>query len=291
MDTIPDVMTAWQKHRGRSEPVRIRLPVPPLYPNGILVKIQAAGVCHTDCALMHFDDHFPPHWKDNFTMGHEGAGEVVAIGENVQTGRFRLGDKIAILNSAGCNEPPCSECSRGLQRLCTKGQTCGVGMDGAFAPYVSLRKTWEAVRLPEGVSVEQGAVAVDAVMTAYHAVVVKADVRKWDTVLVYGMGGLGMNALQVLMWIGVQRVIVVDKRREVLDEAVKMGVSTEDAIWTGEDARAAEDYISKNNILVDKVVDFVGVEQTFASAQNAGKFATEAQQPGADHSKYAQEVA
>ena len=81
--------------------------------------------------------------------------------------------------------------------------------------------------------------------------------------LIFGIGGLGFNALQVVMAIG-SRVIVVDRRQEVLDEAVNFGVPKQDAIPPGEDAVK---FVKENKLVVDVVIDFVGVEETFSASQ------------------------
>lgn len=106
--------------------------------------------------------------------------------------------------------------------------------------------------------------ATDACLTAYHAVKRTAKVEKSETVLIFGLGGLGFNALQIVMAIG-SRVIVVEKRPEVLDEAVNFGLPKEDVVPPGEDA---VDFVKKNNLVVDVVIDFVGVNETFSASQN-----------------------
>ena len=105
--------------------------------------------------------------------------------------------------------------------------------------------------------------ATDACLTAYHAVKRTAKVEKSETVLIFGLGGLGFNALQIVMAIG-SRVLVVEKRQEVLDEAVKFGLPKEDVIPPGEDV---VEFVAKNKIVVDVVIDFVGVKETFSASQ------------------------
>jgi alcohol dehydrogenase, propanol-preferring len=82
------------------------------------------------------------------------------------------------------------------------------------------------------VSPAVGAVATDAVTTAYSAIVKRAEVKRGETVFLFGLGGLGFNALQVLLWIGA-RVIVADRREETLLEAEKLGVPKENIVPVG----------------------------------------------------------
>jgi propanol-preferring alcohol dehydrogenase len=106
-------------------------------------------------------------------------------------------------------------------------------------------------------------------LTAYQAVARRGKVKKDDTVLLLGLGGLGFNALQLILSIGA-RVIVVDQRQEVLDEAVKFGVKEEDVIPIGTSSIA--EWVNSNRVIVDTAIDFVGVSQTFTAAIESGEF-------------------
>lgn len=103
-------------------------------------------------------------------------------------------------------------------------------------------------------------------MTAYHAVVGTGNVKSGETILIVGAGGLGFNALQVAQSIGA-RVIVSDKRQEVLDTAAEFGVPREDIIPLGQ---SVPDFVQQNDIAIDTVLDFVGLPETFEASQEAG---------------------
>ena len=113
----------------------------------------------------------------------------------------------------------------------------------------------------------QAAVATDAVLTAYHAVVRRAEVKQDQTIVIIGLGGLGFNAVQIALSIGA-RVIVTDKREEVIGEAVRFGVSQEDVIPAG---TSIEKFVEEKGLIVDTVFDFVGVPETFNAAQMIGE--------------------
>ncbi len=199
-------------------------------------------------------------------QGHEGCGEVVAVGSAVT--RFKAGDMVSVLAVPGCGKSSCPECTRGVPQICSTGEHYGIGNDGSFAPYIAICER-AAVKLPPGVSPAAGAVATDAVLTAYQAVMRRGKVKKDDTVLLLGLGGLGFNALQIILSIGA-RVIVVDQRQEVLDEAVKFGVKEQDVIPIG--TASIAEWVNSNKIIVDTAIDFVGVSQTFAAAIESGEF-------------------
>ncbi|KAK5424743.1 hypothetical protein LTR83_000333 [Exophiala xenobiotica] len=256
---IPKTMLAWQKHFPSTKPTRVEIEVPSAPEDGLLVKIYAAGVCHSDVMLLSAETK-RSYFLDKYTLGHEGCGEVVSVGSAVT--RFKPGDMVSVLAVPGCGKSSCSECTRGVPQICSTGEHYGIGNDGSFAPYIAIRER-AAVKLPPGVSPAAGAVATDAVLTAYQAVARRGKVKKDDTVLLLGLGGLGFNALQIILSIGA-RIIVVDQRQEVLDEAVKFGVKEEDVIPIGTSNIA--EWVNSNKIIVDTAIDFVGVSQTFTAA-------------------------
>ncbi|KIW79867.1 hypothetical protein Z517_06482 [Fonsecaea pedrosoi CBS 271.37] len=260
---IPKTMLAWQKHFGTHGPVRVEIPVPSISEDGLLVKIRAAGVCHSDINLIKFEVKTGSWFRDKYTLGHEGAGEVVRVGPNVKN--FRVGDMVAIHPGAGCMQSTCRPCSIGQTQFCERGDHHGVGEDGSFAPYIAI-KAASAIKMPLNVSFAEGAVAMDSIMTAYHAVVQRAAAQNEETVLLYGLGGLGFSALQILLHIG-SRVIVVDQKQTVLDQAVKFGVKEEDVV-PPETQNVAE-WIQKKGLVPDKAIDFVGSSGTFKASCEA----------------------
>lgn len=120
-----------------------------------------------------------------------------------------------------------------------------------------------------GVSPAKAAVATDAVTTAYHGITRRAEVKKHETVFLFGLGGLGMNALQVVLNIGA-RVVVSDTRQACLDRAVSLGVPLEDTVSP---SVPAQDFVRDRGLVnrIDTVLDFVGKHQTFEDAQQISK--------------------
>lgn len=191
---------------------------------------------------------------------------MVSVGPEVTN--FEAGDIVAILAVPGCRKSGCAECSKGIPQVCTTGDHYGLDMDGSFAPFVAVKAN-AALKLPKDVTAAAAAVATDAITTAYHAVVGRAQVQAGETVLLYGLGGLGFNALQILLSLGA-RVIAVDQRQTVLDEAVKFGVKKDDIVPPR--TKDVAEWIANRQLLVDKVVDFVGVPDSFNTAVETGKF-------------------
>ena len=207
--------------------------------------------------------------SSKYTLGHEGCGSIVAIGDQVDRSVLGMqeGDMVAINAVAGCQLPKCGECERGLSMICQKGEHYGIGSDGSYAGFVRV-KWWAVAKVPDGVEPHVGAVATDACMTAYHAVVGTGGVKEGETVVVVGLGGLGFNAMQIARTRGA-RVVVVDEREGVLEEAVRFGVRKEDVVPTG---KGLVEFVKEKGLVVDTVVDFVGVPETCDAAQQAVRF-------------------
>ncbi|KAF5017609.1 hypothetical protein F66182_10435 [Fusarium sp. NRRL 66182] len=279
-EKTPATMLAWRKHRGSPKPVGHvisdmnliadaaevfeQVPVPKLTPNGILCKMLASGVCRSDHSLLTIDKQ-AAWFQDKYILGHEGCGQIIEIGSAVQNGKFNVGDIVALHAVPGCGEDDCPECSRDLAQLCERGHHSGIGQDGFYAPYTVV-DIGAAVKVPEGVTPAEAAVATDAVNTAYHAITRRGEVKKHETVFLFGLGGLGFNALQILLHIGA-RVIVSDIRQELLDEAEALGIPSHDMVPIG---TPPQEFVSENGLQgrIDTVLDFVGTHQTFEDAQH-----------------------
>ncbi|KAF7620972.1 alcohol dehydrogenase [Aspergillus flavus] len=259
--SIPATMHAWRKHKGNPVPVWEEVPVPSVPPTGLLVKLLASGVCHSDQALLDVEDR--PHFNDVYILGHEGCGEIIAIGSEVTDNRFEIGGKVALLAVPGCGLDTCSECSRDLSQLCPSGMHHGIGQDGFYAEYVGI-DVRGAVPLPDGVPPEVGAIATDAVTTAYHGIIHRAQVQSHESVFLFGLGGLGFNALQIVYKHIGARVIVSDLRPEKLAAAKSLGIPDSDIVPPGTSVPV---YVAERGVKIDTVLDFVGKNQTFADAQ------------------------
>lgn len=115
-----------------------------------------------------------------------------------------------------------------------------------------------------GVTPAEAAVATDAVNTAYHAIYRRAEVKPSETVFLFGLGGLGFNALQIVHAIGA-RVIVSDIREQRLKEARQLGIPEHDIVPVD---KAPQEFIKELGVSIDTVLDFVGTHQTFEDAQH-----------------------
>eukprot|EP01111_Echinosteliopsis_oligospora_P000202 TRINITY_DN10190_c0_g1_i1.p1 TRINITY_DN10190_c0_g1~~TRINITY_DN10190_c0_g1_i1.p1 ORF type:complete len:357 (+),score=62.05 TRINITY_DN10190_c0_g1_i1:111-1181(+) len=269
MTSLPTNMKAWQQLLNSHHLTEQTVPVPQPKPDEVLVKILAAGICHTDCSLLALPPAGVPGLPGKpatgqpVTLGHEACGLIVKLGDNVQDDKLKLGKRVTIMCIPGCNQKTCTECNAGLQRLCPIQGLQGYSYDGCFADYMTT-KFWACVPVPDDVSNEAAAIAGDALLTSYHAVYRAAKVKPGHTVIICGLGGLGMNALQLVRYIGVKRVIIMDKKKAAVEEAIKYGVPAKDALSS---LAEVEKLVKEEKLVVDSVLDFVSSTETATSAQ------------------------
>jgi len=167
-----------------------------------LVKLISSGVCHTDLHAAEGD--WPVKPSPPFIPGHEGVGEVVALGEGVAN--LSVGDLVgnAWLWSA-CGS--CEYCRTGWETLCEQQQNAGYSVDGSFGQYMLVDSRF-AVRIPEGADPVEIAPVLCAGVTVYKGLKM-TQARPGQWVVISGIGGLGHIAVQYARAMGM-RVVAVD---------------------------------------------------------------------------------
>ncbi|GLY21544.1 NAD(P)-dependent alcohol dehydrogenase [Micromonospora sp. NBRC 101691] len=260
----------------KSEPELVEVDEPTPGPGQVVVRVGAAGACHSDLHLMHDFEAGAVPWNPPFTLGHENAGWVHALGSGV-TG-LEVGQPVAVYGPWGCGT--CARCQLGIDTYCENpagapvpGGGGGLGLDGGMAEYLLVPAARHVVPLPEGLDPVQAAPLTDAGLTPYHAVR-----RSWgklppgSTALVIGVGGLGHVGVQILKATTAARVIAVDTKDEALALARECGADL--ALRSGEQAVAEIRAATPGGRGADVVLDFVGVDATLrtgaASARTVG---------------------
>lgn len=193
------------------EPLEFRdIPIPGGGETDILVRVRAAGICHSDA---HYRAGTSPMGRLPITLGHEIAGEVEWIGPKVTN--VKAGERVAIHYNISCGE--CYYCKRGDEQFCTSVQMLGHHIDGGYAEYAAVPAR-NAVPLPEEIPFEAGATLMCASATALHALR-KGRVKAGETVAVFGVGGLGLSAIQLAKAVGAVEVYAVDIQPDKLELA------------------------------------------------------------------------
>jgi propanol-preferring alcohol dehydrogenase len=250
-------LVAWER------PAEVReVPRPEPGPGEVLLRVRAAGLCHSDLHLMHWPEGTVPYTLP-FTLGHEVAGEVAAVGAGVAG--LEAGQAVLVYGPWGCGL--CHRCSRGEEHLCERrdlrrGTGCGLGRDGGLAEYAVLPSPRLAVPIGDLDPVAAAPLA-DAALTPYHAVKrALRDLRPGAAAVVIGVGGLGHVAVQLLNVLSGCRVVAVDLRQEALDLAGADVALQSAGLTAGDVQRAA-------GVPVGLVIDCVGVDATLALAAGA----------------------
>jgi propanol-preferring alcohol dehydrogenase len=206
--TIPKTQTAvvFEKHNG---PLFVKTDHPvvqqkDLKPGEALVKIVYTGVCHTDLHALKGD--WPAAPKLPLVGGHEGAGHIVAIGDNTQT-NLKIGDAVGVkwLADSCLN---CEVCREGQEATCTQALTSGYQVDGSFQQY-AVSFTRHLTPIPDGLDLAQAAPILCAGVTVWKAIK-QSNTKPGDYIVIAGAGGgLGHLAIQYAAAMSL-RVIAVD---------------------------------------------------------------------------------
>jgi threonine dehydrogenase-like Zn-dependent dehydrogenase len=209
------------------------VPTPKAGPSEVLVAVKACGICGSD---VHGMDGSTGRRRPPIIMGHEAAGVISSVGRDV-TG-WAAGDRVTFDSTIYCGH--CEFCRRGLINLCDNRRVLGVScedyrQDGAFAEFVAVPQHI-LYRLPDGLAFEHAAL-VEPFAIALHAVR-RAPPTLNDTVVVVGVGMIGLALVQALSQAGCGRLIAVDIAGDRLALAAKCG-ATNTINSMAEDATAA----------------------------------------------------
>ena len=192
----------------------------------VLVRIGASGVCHTDYDHMH-------HAKLYKIMGHEGAGTVEKVGENVT--HVLPGDRVLLNWAIPCGQ--CFQCLRGAENICEqkpqvpknrfshRGNNIGTSFGlGTMATHTVVPRQ-AVLRMGSNISFAAAAILGCGVMTGFGSVVNAAKVEPGSSVVVLGTGGVGLSVIQGAVYAGAAKIIAVDVNPNRLKLAEEFGAS------------------------------------------------------------------
>ena len=192
----------------------------------VKIRLAATAVCHSDIHDMKGEMPGPTP----FVGGHESAGYVEKVGSAVAS--VKVGDSVVVSLLKSCGK--CYFCSMGLLHLCEhrfdppseprvrnkKGQPLDLkGNVGGFAEYVVVDES-QVVKVPADIPLDSAALLACGVITGFGGVVNRAKVRPFQSVVIMGVGGVGINAIQGAAYVGAYPVIAVD----VLDSKMKLAM-------------------------------------------------------------------
>lgn len=256
---------------GYHEPLRMDdVPAPEVTgPHDVVVKIGGAGVCRTDLHILE------GQWAEKsqvalpYTIGHENAGWVAAVGSAVS--HVAEGDKVILHPLVTCGL--CRACRSGDDVHCENSQFPGIDSDGGYAEY--LRTTARSVvRIDDSLEPADVAALADAGLTAYHAVAKAARrLRPGFRCVMIGAGGLGHIGIQVLKALSPAELIVVDRNPEAVKLAESIGADR-GIVADGSQVEQVRELTGGHGAEV--VIDFVGeggsTKEGLAMTRRAGDY-------------------
>ena len=197
----------------------------------VKVKVASTAICHSDIHDM--KGELPG--ETPFISGHETAGYVDKLGAGVTS--VNVGDPVVVSLLASCGK--CYYCSTGLPHLCTekfappksprlhnkKGDVVGQkGGVGGFAEYVVVKES-QLVKIPADMPLDRAALLACGVITGFGAVVNRTQVKAFQSVVVMGAGGVGINAVQGAAYVGAYPIIAVDVLDSKMEKAMEFGAT------------------------------------------------------------------
>ena len=202
----------------------------------VLIRYTHAGLCHSDVHIAHGDLEA----RLPMVLGHEGAGIIEEVGPGVT--RVKVGDHVVCSFIPNCGS--CRYCATGRQSICDMGATILEGylpgerfpisgprgkygamcMLGTFSQYGVIHQN-SAVKVDDDLPLDTAVLVGCGVPTGWGAAVNTANVRAGDTVLVVGIGGIGINAVQGARYAGAKNVIAIDPLENKREKAMELGAT------------------------------------------------------------------
>lgn len=231
----------------------ISLPEPG--PEEVLVRVKACGICLTD---VHFIEGKLSIPLPRVIPGHEAAGIIERVGEHVPPA-WRPGQRVLMDWSKPCGTY--RNCVRGDFSHCQAPLYMGSGYNGAWAEYIAV-PWYTLIEVPDHLPFEQAAILSDAVATPYAGLTERAALRQAESIGLWGIGGLGVHAVQIAKMVGAAPIIALDPleaaRRRVLEFGADYALDptangVEQEVWRLTDERG-----------LDVAVDLAGANQILA---------------------------
>jgi propanol-preferring alcohol dehydrogenase len=225
-------MKAWQFVNTHEPLALTEVEDPKAAPDGVVIDVKAAGLCHSDVALFEDEGWLKILDKLPITIGHEIAGIISEVGDDVIG--WKIGDRVGICPGTNIGAP-------------------GYGFDGGFASKAAVSQK-ALVRIPDNVSFLQGAAGTDAGMTSHQAIFGKGQVKAGDKIGIIGFGGLGSFGTRMAFLAGAE-VYVAEVNEKVWEQARQAGaVDVKSSI------------LEFRDVELDVVIDLAGFGTTTAQA-------------------------
>ena len=256
--SIPKTMKAARFYEVNKPLMIEEIPVPEIAEDEVLIQIKTVGICGSDIHMV-YDGNMRPVFSP-ITIGHEPSGVVVKTGANIND--WELGSRVSVYPIIYCGS--CSNCVAGHSEICYKLEIVGVHRDGGLAEYMVVPAR-NLVKLPENISFPIGAIITDAVATPHHSLIDRAQLKFGDSIAIFGVGGLGLHAVQIAKMAGAKQIFAIDVLDEQLDKAKQYGA---DITINSTFEDPVEVIKQKTGYGVDIAAEFIGKQETINQAAN-----------------------
>ncbi len=226
------------------------LPIPEIMDDEVLIKVYCSAICGTDLHIEDWDDWSKKRVHPPVIIGHETAGDIVAVGKQVSD--RKIGDRVTCESHIFCGD--CYFCNHGMPHICQNLGILGVTQNGAFAEYLKIKANCTFL-LDDSLSYEEGCL-FEPMGAGVHGAEI-ADVFG-KNVLINGCGPIGLAAISACKFFGVKQLIVCARHDDKLAVAMEFGADV--VLNTTKCDLTTEIKQRTNGLGVDVVIDVSGAE-------------------------------
>lgn len=243
------------------------VPVPAISPSDVLIQVKKAGICGTDQHIYRWDHWAERRIKPPLIVGHEFMGRVAAVGSAVRG--FAAGERVSAEGHVSCGF--CLLCRTGQAHICEHVKIIGIDRDGAFADYIAMPES-NVWRLDPAIPDEIAAV-FDPLGNAVHTVMAAGVSSK--SVVITGVGSIGLMAIPVARAAGAASVFAIDVNPQKLELAAKVGA---DASFLGTGPDVVAEILRRTNgdgadVLLEMSGSGAAIDAGLAMVRNGGRAA------------------
>jgi threonine 3-dehydrogenase len=267
MSVIPKTMRALRKEDASPGFRLAEIPVPDIGPSDVLIRVRKVGICGTDVQIYQWNHWAQRRVKPPLTIGHEFMGEVAAVGGAVKM--VRVGDRVSAEGHISCGT--CLLCRTGEAHICEHVKIIGVDTHGAFAEYIAMPESnvWPLdPMIPDAY-----AAVFDPLGNAVHTVTAARVSTK--SVVITGVGSIGLMAIPVARAAGAASVYAIDVNSAKLELARRVGA---DAVFDAKEPDIVAKIIARTGgVGVDVLLEMSGaasaIDAGLAMVRNGGRAA------------------
>ena len=262
--SLPSHMRALQKLAPQPGFVRGDVAVPAYGATDVLVRVKKVGLCGTDAHIYEWDQWAQRRVKPPLTIGHEFMGVVAAVGDEVRS--ISLGDRVSAEGHLTCGI--CLLCRTGQAHICEHVKIIGVDTDGAFADFIAMPEA-NVWKLDPAIP-DAWAAVFDPLGNAVHTVMSAGVSTK--SVVITGVGSIGLMAIPVARAAGAASVYAVDVNPAKLELAARVGA---DATFSATDPNLVDDILRRTNgdgvdVLLEMSGSGSAIDSGLAMVRNGG---------------------